>query len=362
MPNGTNVKKPSTCKSTLTPAGLSGIFTASGALSVAGRLGWTDSQRQEYVVEVFMGLSRSILLAASQSKLLREHARRYGFVRRTVSRFMPGEELDDALTAAQDFKTRGMATVFTHLGENVTNPAEVDKVAQHYQLVLERIQSLGLPTEISVKLTHLGLDLDSDLCYSNLCTLIERAGPRSTVWIDMEASNYVDATLSLYRRARTAYPNVGVCLQAYLYRTADDLAALMPLGPAIRLVKGAYREPASIAFPRKRDVDENFFDLTRRLLGDEARRVGVRSAIATHDLALIRRTQTLVASNGLAKDSFEFEMLYGIQRAEQLRLAQEGWRSTVLVAYGSYWFPWFMRRLAERPANVGFFLRNLFTD
>lgn len=309
-----------------------------------------------------MGISRSALLAAAQSKWLREHATRYGFVRRTVARFMPGEDLEDALTAAQDFRSRGLTTVFTHLGENVTNAAEVERVAQHYQLVLERIQSLGLPTEISVKLTHLGLDLDSDLCYSHLRALIERAEARSTVWIDMEASNYVDATLSLYRRARTAYPNVGVCLQAYLYRTADDLAALMPLGPAIRLVKGAYREPASIAFPRKKDVDENFFDLSRRLLGDEARRVGLRAAIATHDLELIRRTQQLAASMGLAKDSFEFEMLYGIQRSEQLRLAEEGWRSTVLIAYGGYWFPWFMRRLAERPANLGFFLRNLLAD
>jgi proline dehydrogenase len=308
-----------------------------------------------------MGISRSILLAASQSKWLREHAGRYRFVRRTVSRFLPGEELDDALAAARGFESHGMATVFTHLGENVTNPDEVEKVAQHYLGVLDRIRAMRLPAEISVKLTHLGLDLDSDICDANLRRLIERAGSRSTVWIDMEGSPYVDATLKLYRRARSTYPNVGVCLQAYLYRTADDLAALMPLGPAIRLVKGAYNEPASIAFPRKRDVDENFFELTQRLLGDEARRAGLRAAIATHDLTLIRRTQQLATSMGLAKDSFEFEMLYGIQRAEQFRLAKEGWRSTVLIAYGSYWFPWFMRRLAERPANVGFFLRNLFS-
>jgi len=178
----------------------------------------------------------------------------------------------------------------------------------------------------------------------------------------MEASPYVDATLKLYRRARTAYPNVGVCLQAYLYRTTDDLAQLISLGPVIRLVKGAYREPASIAFRRKKDVDENFFALTKTLLGEEARCAGVRAAIATHDVNLIRRIQELSTSMGVAKESFEFEMLYGIQRAEQFRLAREGWRSTVLIAYGSYWFPWFMRRLAERPANLGFFLRNLFTD
>ena len=306
-----------------------------------------------------MGISRGILLATSQSKWLREHATRYRFVRRTVSRFMPGEKLDDALAAARDLQSHGMATVLTHLGENVTNPDEVDKVAQHYLVVLDRIQAMRLPTEISVKLTQLGLDLDSDLCYANLQRLIECAGATSTVWIDMEASPYVDATLKLYRRARTAYPNVGVCVQAYLYRTEDDLAALMPLGPAIRLVKGAYMESASIAFRRKKDVNENFFTLTKRLLGAEARRLGLRAAIATHDVQLIRRIQQLATSMGLAKNSFEFEMLYGIQRAEQYRLAKEGWRSTVLIAYGSYWFPWFMRRLAERPANVGFFLRNL---
>jgi proline dehydrogenase len=309
-----------------------------------------------------MGISRSILLAAAQSTWLRERATRYHFVRRTVSRFMPGEELDDAVAAARDFQSHNMATIFTHLGENVSSADEVDKVAQHYLVLLDLIQALQLPSEISVKLTQLGLDLDSDICYANLQKLIERACVTSTVWIDMEASAYVDVTLRLYRRARTAYRNVGVCLQAYLYRTADDLAELMPLGPAIRLVKGAYKEPASIAFPRKRDVDENFFALTKTLLSEQARRAGVRAAIATHDVDLIRRIQELATSIGLAKESFEFEMLYGIQRAEQFRLAREGWRSTVLIAYGSYWFPWFMRRLAERPANVGFFLRNLFAE
>jgi proline dehydrogenase len=175
----------------------------------------------------------------------------------------------------------------------------------------------------------------------------------------MEASSYVDATLGLYRRARLAYPNVGVCLQAYLYRTADDLAALLPLGPAIRLVKGAYNEPPDRAFPRKRDVDENFFALAQQLLSDYARRAGVHAAIATHDRKLIGRVIGFAESNRIPRDRFEFQMLYGIQRAEQYRLAREGWRSIVLIAYGSYWFPWFMRRLAERPANVLFVARNL---
>ncbi len=307
-----------------------------------------------------MDVMRSILLAGSQSQWLREHGPRYRFVRRTVARFMPGEELGDALSAARQLESNGIRTLLTHLGENVTDPADVENVTHGYLEALDRIQTLGLPAEISVKLTQLGLDLDSELCYANLRKLIERAGTKSVVWLDMEASNYVDVTLELYRRARRAYPNVGVCLQAYLYRTAADLGALIPLGPAIRLVKGAYREPASRAFPRKKDVDENFFALTRQLFGEVARRAGVRVTIATHDRPLIRRVQELAGAMGLGKHDFEFQMLYGIQRAEQLRLAREGWRSTVLISYGKFWFPWFMRRLAERPANLLFFARSLF--
>ncbi|MGH8246551.1 MAG: proline dehydrogenase family protein, partial [Gammaproteobacteria bacterium] len=268
-----------------------------------------------------MAVVRSILLAGSQSRWLRERAARYSFVRRGVSRFMPGERAEDAFAAAREFQKVGISTVFTHLGENITDELEARKVADHYLEVLRTIGELALPTELSVKLTQLGLDLSSALCYENLQKIIVSAGAKSVVWVDMEASNYVDVTLELYRRARSAYPNVGVCLQAYLYRTQADLQSLFPLGPAIRLVKGAYREPPDRAFPKKRDVDENFFTLTKQLFGEEERRTGTRVAIATHDLRLIRRTQEYVKSIGLAKDSFEFQMLYGIQRAEQLRLA-----------------------------------------
>jgi len=302
---------------------------------------------------------RSLLLAASQNSWLRRRVPRYRFVRHTVSRFMPGEELADALSAARMLQGNGLATLLTHLGENVIDAAEADSVTRHYLGVLDQIAALGLRTEVSVKLTQLGLDLGPELCYTNLQRIIEHAGAKSVVWIDMEASSYVDATLALHRRARLAYPNVGICLQAYLYRTADDLASLIPLGPAIRLVKGAYQEPADRAFPRKKDVDENFFALSKQLLSDGARGAGVRTAIATHDLRLIRQVQELAASTGLTKDSIEFQMLYGIQRAEQIRLAKEGWRSTVLISYGTFWFPWFMRRLAERPANVLFLGRHL---
>ena len=306
-------------------------------------------------------MMRSILLAASQNSWLRERVPRFRFVRRAVSRFMPGEEIGDALAAAAELKEKGIRTVLTHLGENIAAAKEAESVADHYLDVLDRVARAGLPAEVSVKLTHLGLDLSAELCYANLRRIIECAGAHSVVWIDMETSDYVDVTLDLYRRARQAYQNVGVCLQAYLYRTADDLAYLIPLGPAIRLVKGAYREPADRAFPRKRDVDENFFALSQQLLSDEARRAGVRAGIATHDLELIRRIEDYAKSRDLGKDCLDFQMLYGIQRTEQLRLVREGWRTLVLISYGTYWFPWYMRRLAERPANLLFVARNIFT-
>lgn len=306
-----------------------------------------------------MGVVRSALLAGSQNTWLRERATRFWFVRRTVSRFMPGETVEDALGAASALRDKGIGSVFTYLGENICEPAEATQVTDHYLMVLDRIRGRNLQTEISVKLTHLGLDLDPEMCYGNLAKLIEHAGTQSVVWIDMEASNYVDVTLDLYRRAREASSNVGVCLQAYLYRTQKDLASLIPLGAAIRLVKGAYREPPEVAFPRRKDVDENYFSLSKQLLSDEARRAGVRGAMGTHDRALIGRISEYADSVGLAKDAYEFQMLYGIQRAEQVRLAQEGRRSIVLIAYGSYWFPWFMRRLAERPANTLFVVRNI---
>ncbi len=303
---------------------------------------------------------RSILLAASQNQWLRHRAVNYPFVRRTVSRFMPGETLDDALGAAEILGSKKIGTVFTHLGENIKDRAEAQQVAEHYLEVLKRIREKGLQAEISVKLTQLGLDLSPDLCFEHFNTIIERAQKDSTVWVDMEASNYVEETLELYRRALTAHPDVGVCLQAYLHRTRDDLAKLLPLRPSIRLVKGAYNEPPEIAFPSKRDVDENYFELGKQMLKAKRENCCPRAAFGTHDVALIRRLADFASAKGFAKKDFEVQMLYGIQRAEQERLASEGCTSIVLVAYGSYWYPWFVRRLAERPANLWFMVRNVF--
>jgi proline dehydrogenase len=309
-----------------------------------------------------MSLMRSLLLAASQNRWLRDHATHYSFVRGTVSRFMPGETLDDALGAAAALRNKKIGSVFTHLGENIQDRFEAQQVTEHYLEVLERVRESGMQAEISVKLTQLGLDLSPDLCFEHLKAIIERAPKDSVVWVDMEASNYVDAILDLYRRALAVRSSVGVCLQAYLHRTKDDLAKLLPLRPSIRLVKGAYNEPPEIAFPRKQDVDENYFDLGKQMLRAKKENSCVRTAFGTHDAALIRRLADFASAEGFARKDFEVQMLYGIQRAEQERLASEGCTSIVLVAYGSYWYPWFVRRLAERPANLWFIVRNVFAS
>lgn len=309
-----------------------------------------------------MGLLRSALLAGSQSSWLRAQATRRRFVRRAVARFMPGERLEDALAAAAALRGKGIGAVLTRLGENVDQEAEAGEVRDHYLDVLDRAQAEGADGEISVKPTQLGLDLDRERCFERLAALVERAHQRGTfVWIDMEQSRYVDATLELCRRARTQRPNVGVCVQAYLRRTPGDLAALLRSGAGVRLVKGAYLEPPAVAFPRKQDVDRSFFALAGTLLGDEARAAGVRVVFGTHDRKLIEAIRARARERGLPAQACEFHLLYGIQRGEQERLAAAGARVRVLVSYGSYWFPWYMRRLAERPANVLFVARSLFT-
>jgi proline dehydrogenase len=308
-----------------------------------------------------MSVMRSLLLAAAQNVWLRDRASHYRFVRRTVSRFMPGETFEEALEAATNLRAKNIGAVFTHLGENIADRAEAAQVTEHYLAALARIHDCGLAAEISVKLTQLGLDLSSELCYENLLRIIEREKRDAIVWIDMEGSDYVDRTLHLYRRALKVHGHVGICLQAYLHRTKEDIAALLPLHPAIRLVKGAYHEPPQIALASKQDVDANYFALGADMLAAQKRGSCQRAAFGTHDLALIRRLAELAASQRLRKEQFEIQMLFGIQRAEQERLAEQGYRSMVLVAYGTYWYAWFVRRLAERPANLWFMLRNLFS-
>ena len=264
---------------------------------------------------------------------------------------MPGEEVDDAFRAAQEFAATGLGTVFTELGERVTSAAECDAVRDHYLAVLDRIARDRVPTHISVKLTHLGLDIDRDSCIARVSALAKRAEDiGSFFWIDMEESNYVDATLDVFRAARAKHEKVGLCMQSYLRRTPADLETLMPLKPAIRLVKGAYREPAEIAFPKKSDTDQAYYDLAVRLLDG-----GAFAVFGTHDLRLLERIRSAA---GAAQ--YEVHMLYGIQSAAQRALAAAGVKVRVLISYGHNWYPWYVRRLAERPANVWFVVKNMF--
>jgi proline dehydrogenase len=309
-----------------------------------------------------MSVMRSVLLAASESRWLRKQAPRMGFVKKAVRRFMPGERIQDALEAARSLQPQGITSVFTKLGENVTVMAEADEVAAHYEEVIAQVALSGLDGEISVKLTQLGLDVDRERCHAHLRRLAGLAhAQRQLLWIDMEQHPYVDVTLDLYRRVLAEFPNVGVCLQAYLFRTEADLTALIPLGGGVRLVKGAYLEPATVAYPQKRDVDANFLKLAREMIGPEAAASGFRAVFGTHDPAIIQAIRDHASASGVPADRYEFALLFGIQRGEQERLAKARARIRVLIAYGDYWFPWYMRRLAERPANVWFVVKSLFT-
>lgn len=308
-----------------------------------------------------MSIARNMLLAVSTNAWLRETATKTAFVRRSVSKFMPGERVEDAMAAARVQEAQGVGTIFTRLGENLTRVEEAEEVARHYLDVLDKIAAAGLNAQISVKPTQLGLDLDKELCFRNLQRLVDGAAARGNfVWIDMESSPYVDPTIELFRRTRERSSRVGIALQAYLYRTAADVETLLPLGSAIRLVKGAYLEPPDVAFPKKVDVDENFYKLSCRMLDEESQRRGTMLHIATHDPVLVGRLGAFIAERHVPKTAYEYAMLFGIQTPLQQRLAKDGKPLRVLVAYGEYWFPWYMRRLAERPANVWFVVKNVF--
>ena len=310
-----------------------------------------------------MGVARDLLLRASESPWWAERLARRRFVRRAVRRFLPGEELDDATAAAGLLAETGLCTVLTILGENVDSADASRAVVDAYHSALDAIEASRLDTDISVKPTHLGLDLGPELAEENLEAIVARAAAQGRrVAIDMEGSPYVDPTLELHRRLRARHDAVGVCLQAYLFRTERDLDALLPLAPMIRLVKGAYAEPADVARPRKADVDASYLTLANRLLDARRADAGVRVAFGTHDGRLIEAIRARAAAIGLPPDAWEFQLLYGIRRDLQESLVASGHRVRVLISYGRHWFPWYMRRLAERPANVGFVLRSLLRD
>lgn len=302
---------------------------------------------------------RRVFLWAARNRWLKERLPRMRFMRRAVRRFMPGETLADALGAAAPLQAVGIGTIYTRLGENLENLAAADEVAAHYLDAIDQIVGAGIRGEISVKPTQLGLDHDPEACFQHLVRLAEHATAKgSCLWIDMEGSPYVEATIVLYERLRAVQPRTGICLQAYLRRTAADIERLRPLDPAIRLVKGAYDEPESIAYTNRRSVDANFLGLAVRFLLDGRGRP-IRLGLGTHDVSLIEQIAEQVGAAGIGRDGFEVEMLYGIREDQQRRMAAAGYRVQALITYGEHWYPWYMRRLAERPANVVFAVRQM---
>ncbi len=296
----------------------------------------------------------------AQNPWLSTHVPRWGFAKRAVRRFMPGEELEAALKAAADFQAHNIGSLLTRLGENVKNLDEAGEVVEHYEAVFARVAEAGLNAEISVKPTQLGLDIDPGAAYANLERLARAAAKaKSFLWIDMEGSAYTAATLDLYRRLHTDHERTGIALQAYLHRTVEDIASLLPLKPAIRLVKGAYAEPRTIAFAAKKDVDANYLALCSLML-PQVKQGKLRLVLATHDVELIARISRFAYALGMERARLEVAMLYGIRTDQQQRLAGEGYLVKDLISYGESWYAWYLRRLAERPANVLFVARQLF--
>ncbi len=303
-----------------------------------------------------MSLARKAILAGAHNRAVRRFVSAYG-MRLGAARFVGGETLDDCVGVLRGLNERGLAANTTMLGEDVATEAEARAVAGEYLEILDRLRSEALQVNVAVKLTHLGLDVDEELAYENVKRIVARARELDNfVRIDMEYSALVDATLRTYRRLReSGLDNVGTVLQSYLYRSEADLEELLPLQPNLRLVKGAYLEPESVAYPRKEDVDAAYVRLLERSLPEAG-----HTAIATHDERLIEHAIRFAEDRGIERNRFEFQMLYGVRPQLQLELVRRGFKVLIATPYGPEWFPYLMRRLAERPANLMFFAKNAF--
>ncbi len=310
-----------------------------------------------------MGAMRSVLLWASESPTLKKKVPRMKFVQKALKRFMPGENPEDAVSATKILMKDGIPAVFTRLGENLVNLSEAAEVTAHYLTLIDKIYSEKIDVEISLKLTQLGFDLSADETYKNFKKILQKAKTllHNTVWIDMEGSAYTQKTIDFYKKIKSEETNAGLCLQAYLFRTHEDLNELMKINPSIRLVKGAYNEPHDVALKDKFRVDENYLDLSQKML-TKVKEGKLKAVFGTHDLKILNAIDNYANAIGLDKNKYEFHMLYGIKTNEQLRLAKEGHKVRVLISYGSAWYPWYMRRLAERPANINFVLKNIFSN
>ncbi len=298
---------------------------------------------------------RALLLRLSESKRLAPLMMSNGVSRRVARRFVAGETLDDALEAAREVNRALQLVSLDLLGENVSDEDGARRAADEYIAIFDRIAQEHLDANVSLKLTQLGLDLNEELCQELLEKIVgHAAGQSNFVRVDMEGSAYTQRTVEMVKRVRSEYSNVGTVMQAYLYRAEQDVQDLLAVGCRLRLCKGAYQEPPEAAFPKKADVDANYVKLMRMLLAS-----GIYHGIATHDPAMIRATLDFVREQDIKRDRFEFQMLYGIRTDLQQKLVRDGYRVRVYIPFGVDWFPYFMRRLAERPANVTFFLRNL---
>lgn len=306
---------------------------------------------------------RSLLLYLSGAPWARRMVTGFAPAWAVAGRFVAGESVDEAIDAAHQLNAEGMSVAIDFLGESVTTATEADDARDQLLLLVDRMRGAQVEGYVSIKLSQLGLNLGENLALQNLRAILEAARAANVrVRIDMEESATVDMTLDIYRRLRNGegFDNVGVVIQSYLYRSEEDVKKLVAEGAWVRLVKGAYREPAAVAYADKRDTDAAYMRLVQMLLSEDALANGVELAVATHDEAMILQTMAYARTRGIASDRFEFQMLYGIRRERQRELAAQGWRMRVYVPYGTAWYPYFMRRLAERPANLWFFVSSLF--
>jgi len=301
---------------------------------------------------------RRLFITLSHSEAMRRFVFKFGPARRTARRFIAGETLNEAIAVVRDLNSRGILATLDHLGENVASHEDARRAAREYQELLQRIADEGVQSTISVKLTHVGLDFGEGFCCDAMQGIIQTAGATgNTVEIDIEGSEYTQSTLNVFHSLLDEYQNLRLALQAYLFRTEADLQGLVERGSSVRLCKGAYDELPAIAWKDKAEVDASFVRLMGVMMSEEAIQNGFYPALGTHDHALILRAEREVARRSISKDDFEFQMLHGVRRDWQRRLATDGYRLRIYVPYGTQWYPYFMRRLAERPANLLFMLR-----
>jgi proline dehydrogenase len=303
-------------------------------------------------------VTRSALLYLARKEGLKNFATRFRPFKKMTTRFVAGEDIEEAIAAIREINAKGATASFDHLNESVANAAETEEEVREYLRILARIDETGIRSNVSIKLTQFGLEIDPELAYRNARQVVEDAARRGNfVRIDMEASAVTQVTIDIFKRLRAEFGlnDVGIVLQSYLRRTYDDVQDILKIPARIRICKGAYNEPPEVAFPDKKDTDENYVRIMKVLLTS-----GVYHGIATHDPKMIEATTRFVKQEGIAKDAFEFQMLYGVRRDIQVKLAQAGYNVRVYVPYGKHWYPYFMRRLAERPANVWFVLKNMF--